>query len=1281
MTRDRTLLFLTVAVAYLTGVRLLPSAISAVPVVADMPAAFASNATTDTASSVAFEVPEAARARTRDRESNDLDREALKQVCSLLGQPVEACVTKMIQLGRDDRSGSPGASSDRHVQMDIRTLIITLPDPYETALGEEFDSYYNALQRAAQEQGYLLSQFQIPWNKKATTSDDHASDTQDQTSVVSESQEPEPGVVLFRRPSQDKVKGALLVVFLVGELPTKGVHRQAMRMALATADFLNHSLFFDPPDGRQPAISILGPAFSGSADSIAWSIYWLGTKTAAPDTRSGCSPGGDLNETSGRTTKTLLPNSPGQQPQQADGPLSFDVMTGSATSIDVSHFHEIVNRNPCLRATLHSTVIPDKDALPDLFEFLRRNLHVKSEEVAILKEEGTAYGRMPVPRGRHVLELNFPLHIKELKEKADQLAREQRSRNSLPSWRPEIPLLEDHGEERDIFPILSQAETNTDELQLERTLRIVSERHIRYVLIAATDPLDIIYLTQQLHEWSPNSKVIALSNHLLFLHDSVNPDLRGLLLLSTYPELDANQIWTPPYRGIEQPSEFASDSTEGTFNAAAALLQRQEEHEDIVAQGDGSLLFGPSGETNLVEYGAPFDWSGNQRKPVLWLTALGRDSALPVETISSTPGASARDPHLQRGVHPPHSWNGQAARAILPWRTLAWIFVLDSAGACFAILVILGGKPDGPHLVGNLRGCLPLAFLKMFGDCPPVRNRAWDGEYAAALARRRCWLFNLSIISGAIPFSLVVLLATAAHDFPSFPFTNFPDRWAAALWVWSLLTVGFCGVAAVRSFRRISGGYWWWLGVVIFGIAVTAAVSPVLSSAGSLERGEQFSHRHLFVVMRAFQFASGVSPLTPIVYAVAASLILCYGRLLCSRILVERPLLKICSRFLPLKSFTDEVSLRNLLISKILTPLGDKLAWIQVAPLLAFIVLLGATSLFRQWPESSIDGRPFDFAFVCLSTVVYAAIALSLYQLLNIWLIARSLLRRLYRHPSREYYALFNKVTGGNVHDRINFLSLGPTTNFLAIALERAKNLISLAAEEHPSGGSSEECILRDLNALTPQRCAPQLVLGNFISTHDPATAISWRDWRSALQDTWKTEAAMTNLGVRLLAPIEPWWGVALKKDAQNLSDRDREAVAVLDNAGLLVASSVAGFARNTLPHLQTLALTSTLASILMLFGSSSYSLFVNANDLLIINWIVVLSCIATTVGVYASINRDRVLSLISGTDPGEITWNTHFIGQLLVHGIVPLVAILGASFPTQFYQMISQVSGLIGKG
>jgi len=152
VTRDRIVLFLTVAIAYLTGLRLLPSAISAVPVFPDIPAAIASNAATVTTNSAGGEVRTAVQVREPDTESDDeLDQEALKQVCSLLGQPLEACVRKMIQLGRDDRAGSPRATSERHVQMDIRTLIITLPDPYETALGEEFDSYCNALQRAAQE--------------------------------------------------------------------------------------------------------------------------------------------------------------------------------------------------------------------------------------------------------------------------------------------------------------------------------------------------------------------------------------------------------------------------------------------------------------------------------------------------------------------------------------------------------------------------------------------------------------------------------------------------------------------------------------------------------------------------------------------------------------------------------------------------------------------------------------------------------------------------------------------------------------------------------------------------------------------------------------------------------------------------------------------------------------------------------------------------------------------------------------------------------------------------
>src|SRR5262249_15777790 len=153
-------------------------------------------------------------------------------------------------------------------------------------------------------------------------------------------------------------------------------------------------------------------------------------------------------------------------------------------------------------------------------------------------------------------------------------------------------------------------------------------------------------------------------------------------------------------------------------------LQRQEGHDGSRPQSDGSILFAPSEETNLVEYGAPFDWSSSHWKPVLWLTVLGRVSALPVETISTTPEASASGPLLRRDVHPPHRWNDQGARGILPWRTLGWIFVLDSACACLAILIILGGKEDVPHPSSNRGRCLPLTLLKLFGDCPPVRNRA-----------------------------------------------------------------------------------------------------------------------------------------------------------------------------------------------------------------------------------------------------------------------------------------------------------------------------------------------------------------------------------------------------------------------------------------------------------------------------------------------------------------------------------------------------------------------------
>jgi hypothetical protein len=113
--------------------------------------------------------------------------------------------------------------------------------------------------------GYTIDRFALPWPE-------NGKEAHDRTPSWHESlYDSAPGLMLFRDPSEQK----LLLVFLVGETPTTGVHKHAMFSALEQmAQFYpwdpQHA---DLPQGfPQPTSS--GPSHfktSHSLFSIAWS--------------------------------------------------------------------------------------------------------------------------------------------------------------------------------------------------------------------------------------------------------------------------------------------------------------------------------------------------------------------------------------------------------------------------------------------------------------------------------------------------------------------------------------------------------------------------------------------------------------------------------------------------------------------------------------------------------------------------------------------------------------------------------------------------------------------------------------------------------------------------------------------------------------------------------------------------------------------------------------------------------------------------------------------------
>src|SRR5580765_5751 len=129
-------------------------------------------------------------------------------------------------------------------------LIATVPDPKETRLDDIFDHYVDAIQRACEEADWEFDRYSLPWR----TSKDDSSSAQKTGRAWNT-----PGVLLFRHSTSDR----LLVVYLIGETPTAGVHKVALRNALDEVTELS-AVNSGPYQPVARNVRIMGPAFSGS---------------------------------------------------------------------------------------------------------------------------------------------------------------------------------------------------------------------------------------------------------------------------------------------------------------------------------------------------------------------------------------------------------------------------------------------------------------------------------------------------------------------------------------------------------------------------------------------------------------------------------------------------------------------------------------------------------------------------------------------------------------------------------------------------------------------------------------------------------------------------------------------------------------------------------------------------------------------------------------------------------------------------------------------------------
>lgn len=391
----------------------------------------------------------------------------------------------------------------------VESFVATLPDPIDSHVVYKFDRYVDAIQRAAEETGYVLDCFSFPWSS--------ADEQGEGTTGPERSFHITPGALVFRDASNQ----ALLLVHLVGETPTGGIHREALIEALKRTSMFS----------KGESVRILGPSFSGSITSL-WSAI---------------------------------------EQWREDQAFHVDVVSGAATAVNLKA------TAPPSEVNFRATVPHDKVTYKATLDYIIDELKIPEKQIAVLSEANTSYGRGVVGKDwSEVLHLPYPLQISDL--------RSARSKGTptAPDSTGAAPLpLGDYGYPVDVPRLFSSLETYTVEATIAKILKTINREKYRYVGLLGTNIKDRLFLAREIRKHCPNVTLFTFGADLLYLNPGENNYLRGMLVASPYPLFGLNQTWTSPGRGPHgrviprKRLQFSDSNAQGVYNAMLALLGHQ----------------------------------------------------------------------------------------------------------------------------------------------------------------------------------------------------------------------------------------------------------------------------------------------------------------------------------------------------------------------------------------------------------------------------------------------------------------------------------------------------------------------------------------------------------------------------------------------------------------------------------------------------------------------------------------------------------------------------------
>ena len=1187
---------------------------------------------------------------------------------------------------------------------EIEYLIATVPDPKDSPLDHQFDRALDAIRRAIGAADFTFDRFWLPWDRSKTAPPPMLA-TDPKAAQIATRHLRDPGVILFR----DSRSKRLLLLFLVGETPTGGIHRVAFQNALRQIEELPSWIGSktEKPAEEKP-LRILGPTFSGSADSLALLLNaWI----------HGHSP-----------------------------PPKVTIITGNATSFNEDEFLKKIDTTGI---DYYSTILNSQRASEEFYKYLSdRDSQIRPQDdggsagarIALLSEAATGSGQsirlnirelnkealrkrrekqasqdakrnenQPSPGAAPksnpmVLSLTFPLHISQLRVEEAMNPLRDNAANAPAAKDGNLPLpMSEAGAPgpKDITPLFSPLETVTMELALREMLSVINHERIRYVGVWATDPQDRIFLVHEIRKHCPNAMIFMFTTDLLYLHSESNLDFQGVLVISPYPLFGLNQFWTYPFEGGQRRTQFSSHNAQGYYNATLALLCR---------------------EDRMLEYGLPFNEykDGQARHPALWLGIVGRNGIWPVKTFDISPGETSHTLSLPNkscssaGVSSSADPSNDVVKSTPRlgvsgsyWSPTGVGFLLLIGGSCLLLSLALlaqlalfwsRSRMDQSNSdqwrggQSKLRRAIIDPILKLARrverrkEGALLRRLEWirrgflgqvfgDEEFYCYRLDRRIYLFGccISLLTASLFISGVAMLPTwillSKRDGNALQ-TVWGRHWvigvvASIILVFTLgafiwLMVSLCMWMA-SGWRHFRGRIWVLLALVLVVAMITLVGWGLSEVFFRFQRPEQ-----VFFFLRATELTSGVSVLLPALLVGLAAFLSFFAalrrwnlaeRMPCLRSPRQRP--DEAPQFLRFdheraKSFEGLKALEDRVKEMIVCPIFR----VPRAALLTVLVYIVYWHFFQRQFIPSVDGRQFDWFFILAFCVVPLMLVWALMRFFWLWAATKRLLRRLSWHPLiSQYAARHSEEKRFASLPRIDLMTPTPTYTALSLSVRQARSFCNALK-------------------LGPGQAEERKRIGQLVEEAESELSLSLEsdakgDWQNALRKRRYSQAALAELSERVSGLLEDSW---------RATDGAHADAAWRDEGKFFLIAHIVAFLQHVFAHLQNLVGLVTMGLLLMLLAAISYP-FQPREPLLLFSSVAILTSVVVTLFIFVSASRDKTLSLLSGTAPGKVSVTRDLVFRVLVHGVVPLIALLGVQFPEAVRQIFSWLKVFEGKG